>query len=167
LEQIAENNNGKDFHSDYFIEYVVQQIRFKSPKNRWVKNKLIDWFEAPSGAPIWIKSFLRDGRELLGERQFRNVAVRWLRRYGKGTNSWLDLYEAVKDDIPADDSWNLRVAWLKTARNDLFSWPEVFETLADDAGSENFEELSEIARTWRFKGRSRRRNQTIEDFAQR
>lgn len=167
IEQIAQSNEGKDFYSDYFIEFVVLPIRRRSPDNKWAVDKLSAWFERPVGISLWITSFLREGRRIMGEKRFFDAAIYWLRRYGKGTNNWHELYQDIRDDLSAEESWNLRVAWLRNARKDLYSWPDVFESLADDAGSENFQELSEIARTWSFRGRSRRWNSTIEDFASR
>lgn len=164
---VAVRNNGRNFYPEYFISMMVLPIYQKNPNNLWAGRKLEEWLSKPKGSSAWIEIFMIHGREVLQSEAFVLVAVLWLRKYGRGTNRWVDLFNAIRPEIAVEESWNLRISWLNRARKDLYSWPDVFESLADDAGDENFKELGEIAKSWEFRGRDRRSNATIEEFAAR
>jgi len=164
---IAVKNNGKSFYLEYFISMMVMPIYQKFPRNVWARDKIEEWLSKPKGSSLWIDLFMIHGRDIFSSKDFTLIAIVWLRKYGRGTNKWFDLFSMIKPDINSDESWNLRVSWLNRSRKNLYSWPDVFESLADDAGDENFKELSAIAKSWEFRGRNRRRNATIEEFAAR
>lgn len=164
---IARQNDGIGFHKEYFIDSVVMPVHLKVPNDKWSRDKLYSWFNEDSGSSLWIRLFISYAPDILSPSGFIKSSVRWLRRYGTGTNRWYDLYQMVENDISEEESWSLRVMWLKSARKDLYSWPTVFESLADSARKENYTELAEIARSWKFRGRKSRQNATVEEFAER
>lgn len=164
---IAIENDGRTFYYEYFIERIVCQIYLDDRSNAWAADKLTRWFMSVKGTSTWARLFALIGNELLSAKDFNSVATKWLRKYGRGTNKWFEIYKMVNHAFAQDEDWNIRVSWLNRARKDLYTWPEVFESLADDSGDENVRELSEIARSWQFQGRDQRSNDTIEDFAAR
>ncbi len=162
---IAMKNGGNKFYYEYFVERIVWQVYLDDRRNAWANDTLKRWFMSVKGSSAWARMFASSGSEVLSEREFVDVATKWLRRYGRGTNKWFDIYKMVKHAFGREEDWNIRASWLNRARKDLYTWPEVFESLADDSGDENVRELAEIARSWQFQGRDQRSNDTIEDFA--
>lgn len=167
ITDIAIKNDGVGFYTEYFMEMIVLAIFSSDKNNSWARDHFVKWFSRVRGSSSWIRMLATFGEDVLPPDKFLDISIKWLRKFGAGTNRWIDLFMKIRSQITPDESWNIRISWLRRARKDLYTWPDVFQSLVDDAGEDDVVELSDIARSWKFKGREQRSDDTIADFATR
>lgn len=154
-------------HNSLFTEIIVLTVYRDNSDNEWCCEHLGRFFRRYNGSASWISLFSIYAARVMSREAYIDVSLKWLRRFGRGTNRWFDIFTEIRPFISDSEAWVLRAVWLQTAGKRLKSWPEVFESLADEAGEENYQELKSLARLWVRANPRKHANHVIDDFASR
>jgi len=160
LEQLANAARDAAPHDDYFAEHVVIPL-VDQHNAAWAKEYLQLWLGKPRPINIWVDTYIRF---LKSNRSAEYIAsgVAWLRKYGKGMNAWMKLWEHLRRFMREDAARDVAEEWLVKARKDLKSWPQVFREVVRP--SDPSSRLVHAAQLWIEATEGAKRDALIEQI---
>ncbi len=162
LADIAHQALNFEPYPDYYVERVIMNL-FRDPDHSWAFDYLRQWLSKPRSLTIWVDLYLENWSSL-GSHEYTMTGVAWLKRFGRGMNVWLRLWQHVRQHIDPRLSTEIAESWLVEARKNLSKWPTVFAEVYD-SGREASPRLSFAARLWVDDVGSRKTNALIEHVA--